>query len=149
MEAIEKNHIDIVKVLIEANINLKHIDNQDKNALEYAFKNKNDNIIKLLLESGFDINEHDYIVYAIYNDYDISIIEKIINFGANINKVYFEGRTPIMCTFDINIIKLLIKNGANLNYEDDDGKTPLKNAYCENEIEVIELLKAHGAKKYI
>ena len=56
------------------------------------------------------------------------MVELLIEFGADINKVNKHGYTPLIisCIENyINIVKLLIENGSDVNAEDDDGYTQL------------------------
>ena len=50
--AVVHNKIEIAKILIKNGANVNFIDSEDKSILEYAIKNKNKDIIKLLENSG-------------------------------------------------------------------------------------------------
>ena len=48
---------------------------------------------------------------------------------------------------DREIAELLIKTGANVNVPNTAGETPLDAAIRENNEEIAELLRSHGAKR--
>jgi len=86
-----------------------------------ASRNNHGNIIKLLLDNGADVN--------------------IIGSNCKTALMYalWNGR--------INIVKLLIDNGADLTAVDQNGSTVLKLAEMYKNNDIIEVLKAAGARK--
>ena len=115
----------------------------EKNKLDLALSLLNEESVKELLESGYDINTHDEkycnhhtLLMLALRKGDLETFKLLLNNGANpdlgINK---SGKTPLMmaCTKKqgetyspiINFIEELIKYGANANRIDNDGKTAL------------------------
>jgi hypothetical protein len=109
------------------------------------------NILRLLLEVGFDPNHQNYfgktpLYYAIqYNQHESA--RALLDYGANVNHTYqLEkegawdcsgikrwGRTPLMHAAqhsDVEMIRLLLKSGANIHDKDVLGSTALE--YAEN-----------------
>ncbi|HBE56113.1 MAG TPA: hypothetical protein DDW56_00905, partial [Cyanobacteria bacterium UBA11366] len=73
--------------------------------------------------------------------------------GADINAKDANGDTLLHKELyykyykDDEIAKLLIAKGADINAQNNDGYTPLRLALQNNNKEIAELLKSHGAKK--
>jgi ankyrin repeat protein len=47
---------------------------------------------------------------------------------------------------NLKVVKFLIDKGADINAKDEDGETPLSLASAISHPEIIQYLKAHGAK---
>ena len=47
---------------------------------------------------------------------------------------------------NLKVVKLLVDKGADVNAKDEKGRTPLSIASAGNRPELVEYLKAHGAK---
>ena len=77
-------------------------------------QNTNNSPINLDVDMKYGMNP---LMYALYYQYDKSIIQLMIEAGVDCNQKDIEGRTPIMYAlgnqFDDSIIKLLIDNHAN------------------------------------
>jgi uncharacterized protein len=59
------------------------------------------------------------------------------------------GEQPIKAAErgDLSGVKTLLDKGADVNAKDQDGWTALKRAQKRGSTEIVELLKAHGAKE--
>ena len=77
-----------------------------------------------------------------YKDVVIWLIEN----GANVNAVAYNGFTPLHLTERREIADILIKAGANLNLKDNFGKTPLLNAFETRKSEVADSVIGSGFK---
>jgi ankyrin repeat protein len=161
MEALNLNHIDLAKLLIDrgADINIKS--NDGSTALIFA-AGRSKEAVELLLSKGADINVRNNNnlgvftncvmgLFVGYVSYDLA--ELLLEKGADINEEntneYMAGETPIFLVAgedNEELIKFLIKNGANVNAKSKEGKTPLSIATEAGNANIIELLKASGAK---
>ena len=123
-------------------------------ALSIAIENDNKKMVELLLKNGVRpllegtrSSDNSLIVATIYNKYDI--VEILINFGMNINRVDDDNSTPLRYACknnNIRIVKLLLRNGADPNIAAQNGSTPLSEAIVFKNKELIDLLLQHGAK---
>ncbi len=117
--AIEENKPKIVKLLIKegkANVYGAYAENIEKYPIYCAVKNKNLNMIKILLNNNFDLKREPYILsYAIENS-------------------------------DENIVKYLVENGADINYKNEEnGTTILYDAVLSLNPKLVEYFLNKGA----
>ena len=123
-DAIKNNNFTEVKTLIEegADVNVKTKDDYGLTPLHYASSYGNAKIVKLLIEHGADVNAR--------GEYGCTPLHDASNRG------YTE------------IVNLLIKNGADVNHKSIDGRdTALKVAYCEENDDILNLLRENGAEQ--
>lgn len=121
--AIEENKPKIVELLIKegkANIYGVYAKETEKYPIYCAVKNKNLNMIKILLNNNFDLKRESYILsYAMENSNE-------------------------------NIIKYLVENGANINYEifyenEESKRTILYDAVLSLNLKLVEYFLDKGA----
>lgn len=121
--AIEENKPKIVELLIKegkANIYGVYAKETEKYPIYCAVKNKNLNMIKILLNNNFNLKEENYILsYAMENS-------------------------------DENIIKYLVENGADINYEifyenEESKRTILYDAVLSLNLKLVEYFLDKGA----
>jgi ankyrin repeat protein len=157
--AIEKNNKDIVKILLENNVDVEKVVDGDT-PLIYAIKNNNKDIVELLLGKNANVNKLDRfgntpLIIAIENNYE-DIVKLLLEKDANVNKPDSSGYTPLMNAIkhkrDEKIIDLLLKydyitlmiaiennnkdyvnlllnKGADVNKKDISDNTPLMIAF--------------------
>lgn len=85
------------------------------------------------------------------NDENIKYIEKLLDFGVDINlQNKIEGKTALMAaannTESVKTIKLFLQRGAQIDREDDGGSTALVYASTYGAPENLELLLKEGAE---
>ncbi|KAJ3647036.1 hypothetical protein Zmor_024585 [Zophobas morio] len=74
---------------------------------------------------------------------------ELIKKGACIDKVYFEGDTPLHCALDrdyFRAAKLLIERGADINAPNSEQDTPLTRTLYKDESELMMTLLVYGAQ---
>lgn len=80
---------------------------------------------------------------------DQSLVEKMIQQGANVNYVNSKGWTPLMCAIKANaplgIIKLLLDSGAKPNVKTKTGESPMSLAIQIGRQDIVNLLLERGA----
>ena len=163
IEAIKENdEKKIEKIINISDISVKsdtlHI------LLSVALECDNNNIIKILIKKENDILEKE-LMRAVENG-NISVIKKLIKYGANVNYVNDKLQTPLHIAMGISnseVVKLLVENNANISAKDVMGRTPIfytritgydyeentsKNNYLiptQDDISNMKLLIIHGA----
>jgi hypothetical protein len=126
MRACSYNHIDIVKLLIEAGADINAKDKVGYTALIVASANGRIEIVKLLIKAGSDVNakekwEYTALMYASENGYT-DIVKLLIEAGADVNAKDKRGVTALAIAKSklrvaksvdyTKIINLLLEAGA-------------------------------------
>lgn len=122
-----------IKYLIQnqTNLNLKL---DDYTALMLAIKNKNKDIVKMLIDANAQVNETGKnettaLLLATYGGCEnLEIVKLLIKANANIDARDICGKTPIMNAIyqgSKEMVLSLINAGADLNLKDEDGRTAL------------------------
>jgi ankyrin repeat protein len=81
---------------------------------------------------------------------DVEIVKLLLNKGANVNAQAGMGTTALMnaaAIGNLEMAKTLIDKGADVNTQDAQGLTALSHAKVAKKEEIVDLLKAHGAKR--
>ena len=137
---------------------------RDFNALTVAAKYNRKEVIELLLKNKARINSIDpagytALIRACENE---TMVQTLINKGANVNLASIRGITPLMeaaANGHINIVEILIENGADVKAKSHNGLTALDFAETnkhkeiatileENESKTTEFLKYHSFNKH-
>ncbi|XP_019851655.1 PREDICTED: ankyrin repeat and SAM domain-containing protein 6-like, partial [Amphimedon queenslandica] len=158
--AIEKDNIDIVKLLLEKGTDPKVTEytSGDNPALIVAIETDNIDIVKLLLEKGADPNVTEYpsggspaLIIAIEKG-NIDIVKLLLEKGADPNVTkYPSGGSPALIIAiekgNIDIVKLLLEKGADPNVTKyTSGYNPaLIVAIKKDNIYIVKLLLEKGA----
>ena len=119
--AIEENKPKIVELLIKegkANIYGVYAEETEKYPIYCAVKNKNLNMIKILLNNDFDLKREPSILsYAIENG-DENIIKYLTENGADINYINGENGTSVLYDAVLNLntklVEYLLEKGASI-----------------------------------
>jgi len=122
-----------------------------RTALNEASKRGNDDIVKILIQAGADLELRDYLgetalMKAAWREHD-STVSLLIEAGADINAEDITGSTAIMWAADqdhVEITRLLIHSGANLHISNDLGETVLMKAASRGHLEIVSLLIEAG-----
>lgn len=117
-----------------------------------ALKNHNNELVKVLIKNGTDLNTQDesnetaLIFASIYGEEEIAKI--LIENGAQLNIQNFKGETALYWAATNGyeeIVKLLVKKGADVNIAKETGETPLFSATIEGFTDIIKLFINNGA----
>ena len=122
--------------------------------LMYASTHGDIERVRRCIEENSNVNIHDEqgmtaLMYSVSN-YDPTITEMLIEAGADVNARCKYGITALMRTAgdgDKYTTKLLIEVGADANAEDLKGNSALRRATIEGHTEIVDLLRAAGAKE--
>jgi ankyrin repeat protein len=110
-------------------------------------------VAELLIARGADVmarNEGGLTpLHAAAYSGNVEVARLLLDHGAEFeDKVNFSGTTPLIVAAEENrvaVAELLIARGADLSIPDRDGFTALTQAWAKKRIEMVRLLKRHGA----
>ncbi|KAL7300099.1 hypothetical protein TKK_0007107 [Trichogramma kaykai] len=159
--AADKVDSSLLDLLISYNCDVNEKDNDGCSPLFLCFENCNE-------KYDYDVPQpwEDRILSKLF--YNRKNLEILLKNKANINEVFANGQSILhlfissdICqkcwidvggcsafernTVGIELIKTLLKYGANVNAKDDSGDSPLHLTVMSNNLNVVELLLAHGA----
>jgi ankyrin repeat protein len=116
--------IEAIEVLLEHGVDIREIDEDGLSAIDVAIKFKREDVVRLCIEKGMDVNE------------------------THRNS----GITPIIltaCFNNIHIAELLIQHGADINSKDRGGLTVKDYAKKLGQKKMLEFLESLGAKHHL
>jgi len=146
-EAAYDGNIEVVKEWLKSNKVDLGEDENGWTVLDNALYSKNEELIKLIKESGgaSNVNKSLFIAAGVG---DLDAVKKHVAAGSDINEKDAYGWSPIfLCASDQkHVAEYLISKEAELNIVDNDGWTPLDSAFDSNDQAVIDLMRKHGAK---
>ena len=155
--AIAKNNLEIVRLLLDRGVDPKAKDHHKQTALSFAALFGRTEIVKLLLARGADINaEDDCSNTALREATHGAFIKSQFDFfmqrpeWLDVQEEQAEMREFISMFGDghLEVAWLLIAHGAKVNVQScaaGDAGTPLGDAAISGNIELVQLLLAHGA----
>lgn len=155
MWAVRNNHIDIVKELIAKIANVDPVLWQiQRTALWHAAFDGHNEIVKLLIESGADVNKTDENgvgpLFAAAQEGNTEIVKDLIKAGADIeSKDNNDGATPLLIAADrgmADVVAKLVAKGADVEARSDVGFTALMVASRNGHKDVVEILLGARAR---
>ncbi|GAM89598.1 hypothetical protein ANO11243_076370 [Dothideomycetidae sp. 11243] len=167
MRAVERNHIAVVKILLDSKtipVDRNEADKKGRTALMTAAWKNHWHILQLLINAGADINARDFrkrnVLHNLAADKQCDWGEEVVNLLLN-NGVGIEGqdawdehkRTPLhwcCVTGKRNLAETLLttRRGqrVDVNAMEKRQKTPLHLAVSHGWDDIVQLLLQHGAK---
>jgi len=134
---------DIAKFLLENDIAITDYDVMPENALLHG----NVDMIKLLIEYGFNIranDDHIFIKSATYGHYEI--VKLLLEYGVNVHANNDEAIKNSAGNGYHYIVRLLIEYGANLYA---DNEQALKASVARGHYETVKILLENGANIHV
>ncbi len=146
---------DNIKVLLKLEFGTDINIEDDYDLLYYlCFYNRKE-LIKDLIQKGFDINIKDYnnentvLIWASWKN-NIKIVTLLLEFGADPNIQDIRGHTALIVATkrrSYEIVKLLLENNTYHNIKNRAGDTALMWASYHGYLEIVDLLMRDGAKE--
>ncbi|GAB1318907.1 NACHT domain-containing protein [Madurella fahalii] len=124
-----------------------------KKSLFQAVEMGRENVVKLILEKGMDIESKEPtmrmtpLLWAVRAGQD-TIVKLLLDKGAIVDATDHDGRVPLIWAAieeHRTIVRLLLDNGANIEATSHGGRTPLIWAAKEGHKRIVELLLEMGA----
>jgi len=139
---ISDNNIDLLKFLIDHQLDVNRKDRNDETLLNYAIKSDHHEIINYLIKSNANLScvkdKVDIISLLLHNN-DINLLSYIVE-----NQGIQEILEEIVDKKKIDLFELLIKNSLNINKVYENGNTILVYAIEKRNIPIIKCLIDHG-----
>lgn len=145
--AAQKNHMPLVRYLVECKADTACATKVGGTALNRAAENGNDEMVAFLLDHGTPIGNLALIVAA--REGHLPIVERLIQAGADPNVQQAWGYTPLMMAARegyLDVVRHLLENGANVKTRNKGGETALTLAAENDQVDVVSLLQRAGAK---
>lgn len=145
IESVKAKNLSFTEKLLEKGANIQLRDENNDNALTFAIKNNNANLVNMLMNADLSYKNDkafkEFMLATIFNDQEA--INNFLDKGFNVNSVDINGFTPLMLasiTNNVNLVKLLISKNADMNIRDNGGSTALMYAVQNNNIEIIDTI---------
>ncbi len=151
--ATAKDHLEIVRALLEAKADANLTGRDGLTPLMRAVRDGKKGIARALLDGGADINSRSPVngatalMYAAWND-DREMLRMLLDGGARIEARDNNGLTPLhWAAFmgNVEMTRTLLDGGADVNARNDVKGTALMIAAAKGRIDVVRLLLERGA----
>lgn len=150
---------DVVELLLEHGADVNGRDGSERTALIQAIFHGSENVVKLLLKQGAEIDAWSTdgffgtaLIAACWSLASKSMVQLLLENGAGINEQgpytnsNHNSALSMACLQRENeeVVRMLLESGADVNA---NSRKPLKNASCEGNVAIVQLLLQYGAKE--
>ena len=153
VEAVKNKEFEIARIFLQKGASVDQKDKLGNTVLWYAYDNGDEEMMKLLIEHGINLNAAFNqgggipIVEAVKNK-EFEIARMFLQKGASVDQEDVWGQRPLWYAYkngDEEMIKLLIEHGVNLKAPFDVWKIPLIEAVKDKKFEIARLFLQKGA----
>ena len=150
LKAVKSNNVQDVEEILASGININDMSKNSQTALHLAAGLGHDQIAKLLISNGAQIDAKDIdsgftpLHYAVWFN-QLKTVEMLIAKRANIHEVTNLQNTPLDLAVKKSlddIVKLLISHGADTSMKDFDGNSLLHLAVKDQKISIVKTFVA-------
>lgn len=160
MMVVDEQNLELVREILKNDVNLKVKNFLGDDVLYKAVMWGNNEILKLLIEKGADVNtvyrdkqtkrEGDSILTVAVMRKNLEAVKLLVENGADVKYKVYGGWSPLMCAVEVqnyDIARYLIEKGAEVNDVDNVGQSVLMHAVgvSDKAKEIVGLLLANGA----
>ncbi len=151
-KAVERNHPQIVQLLLDAGADVNYADIYGVTPLMIASQKGYLDIAELLLQRGADVTAKSLIQQTAllcaldYGFPDIAVL--LINHGANVNDIDKYNRTTLMLAAslgDSSLVSMLVEKGVDINVQNDKKQTAAVIAQAKKFNNIVDFLLKSGA----
>ncbi|XP_014209310.1 serine/threonine-protein phosphatase 6 regulatory ankyrin repeat subunit C-like [Copidosoma floridanum] len=157
--AVEKGHLEMVKLLIDHHVNVNAFDRSFRTPLHVVcslgtLKNANYiEIVKELIKAGADVNAKDLYentpLHLVSKNCLNDVIDLLLTAGAEVNSKNNKDNSPLHLVSNkqvsTNTLQRLVKAGSETNVANCYGKTPLHQLATHLSPKMLEILLKNGA----
>lgn len=144
------NSIEAIRILLEAGVDPNAKKDGVYTPLCTAIRDNRADILELLLRNGADPNipASEYPAFKCITHHREQFLPALVQAGVKLDKPKGIAETAVVMK-NPKVLDWLLKNGVDPNDRCPAGRTPLTTAIRENNIEMVEMLLAHGANPNI
>jgi uncharacterized protein len=154
MNAVQREHVGVIRLLLAAKADVSPKSKFDFNAFTMAVAGGKQEIAEMLLDAGAKVDDGASgltpLQFAATTG-NVEMIRFLAKRGANVNHGVKQGGQTALLTAIYGAkpkaVQALIELKADVNAKTKDGDTPLKAARKGDQEDIVELLKAAGAKQ--
>ncbi|MCI0416089.1 ankyrin repeat domain-containing protein [bacterium] len=154
--AVARNRPEFVQLLIDRDAKVNVKDSRQFTPLTNAAAAGAEEISRILVKAGADILVETYgltpLMFAVASR-KIPMVKLLVELGAPVDQVSsLSGQTALFSAIysgSAEMVQALIDLKANVNFRTKDGDTPVKAAQKGDQFDIIDLLKAAGAKEEV
>lgn len=169
MWALKRGDMELVAILLEKGADLSPKDQDGRTALMWAACFCEQAAVRAFVEKGAAVstadNEGLTALHLAVPYCDLELVQFLLDKGAHVSAKDNNGRAPLMAAVGVaeedscagmpesveenrvRVVKLLLERGADPNERSEAGETVLDLALRSGCKRIVDLLKAHGAKK--
>jgi ankyrin repeat protein len=134
-------------IVLVAGTNIVEADDKD---LFQAAASGDIRMVRFFLEIGADVNAKNKdgktALMLASDKGNLEAVKLLLDKGAEVNAKNKDGKTALLVASNLEVAKLLLDKGGDVNVKDKNGATALREASWRSDNEMVNLLKAYGAK---
>ena len=151
--AVDKGHVDVVQVLIDAGADIDAKNNMGRSPLFWAWKRGKLDIVKVLVKAGADVcvtdNKGDTCLSLTAANGRTETVRYLVGLPeVDVNIADEKDFTALHSAVDeghVDVVQVLIAAGADIEAKDEMGRTPLHVASENGNMAIVKMLVKAGA----